>query len=282
MMQIQYENIYKSYYGAFFNALQKKIKLYFVQKKQEELNFNYSYNTLQSYFIESFPNVKNKFRNFKKLESLLQIFHKKGELYENNIIRNILNREIKIEFDKLKLEDKPLNYSFEKLIIDFAKLESTKEISRLLSHNYRLFEYMYELNDFSKFEIKKYNLNIEQTELYKELSNRLFPINEEEISFFEDFKFNDNESINKYSLPFIIAFLNEIGFFELKIFNSIQMKSKAKIVAVILNKDEKNNNVLRTIEGNLRTLDKYSKENRERYTSEKSIEKAKEKLKEII
>ena len=77
---------------------------------------------------------------------------------------------------------------------------------------------------------------------------------------------------SKVKLPYQIALLNELGFFELDKFKNLSQSKVYQITAKLLNADK------RGVSGNHRVLDPKSNEDRFRYTSDKHIDDVKKYL----
>lgn len=172
---IDYQNIYTDFYCNYYDKTEVLVKHYFEKCKSKNRAFGVSSNEINHYlnfsFIEKYPFFKNE--NFVKL---YRLFSNRHSYYEANSIQEIFENEIKTEFDRIDLSNLPTNYNYIKLIKDIAIIDVANEISRLLSNNNRLFNMMYDLNNFADFEIREYRgLSLEDYPVYKKLHILKYP-----------------------------------------------------------------------------------------------------------
>ena len=78
-------------------------------------------------------------------------------------INNAFKSKVLPLFEK-KLDQ--ITYSFERLIQEIAAFDAKIEAYRLFSTNYKLFEMIYESEDYSRFEIRDYNEVLEDTDIF--------------------------------------------------------------------------------------------------------------------
>ncbi|WP_445452471.1 hypothetical protein [Flavobacterium sp. 25HG05S-40] len=279
---MNYEKEYQYFYNRYYSKSEKLIKQLLITEKIKGRNVDIVYNKLGHYLTTEFP-TKILATTNPKLKDLLQLFEKRFKYYEVNEISSIFTYEIKTSFNKIEVSELPVGYTIRKLLIEIAILNILDEISRLLLVNRSLFNRFYQLDDFTDFEIKDYKgLSVEDTSIYRVLNEKLYPDSYTNTDY-EDFDFEEPEKANEkgYSLPVVIALLNEIGFFELEKIKNLSPTSLAKIIAIIQLKDPNNKTTNRAISGNIRVLNPDNKEDGFKYTSHKHAEKVKAVLNEI-
>lgn len=280
---MNYEQEYLYFCNKYYSITEKIIKQFLITEKSKKRNATLVYNELEEHLSNKtttiFTGVK-----YPSLEILLQLFNNRHKYYEADDINSIFANEIKMCFEKVdSLELLPPHYTLRKLLIEIAILDALNEINRLLRLNRNLFNLFYLLDDFTDFEIKDYkSLSLEDTPIYRLLNEKLNP-NFYTNTNYEDFDFDEPEKIEEksYSLPIVIALLNEIGFFELEKIKNLSPTSLAKIIAIIQSKDLNNKTTNRAISGNIRVLNPNNKEDGFKYTSHKHAQKVKALLNEI-
>ena len=107
---------------------------------------------------------------------------------------------------------------------------------------------------YSRINYVKHPSKIEE---YK--NSQLLKINEPVNEVFDDFNFNEN-------LPYKIALLNEIGFFEMESIKNLTKQSQYKIISKLTG------GTIRTIKGNVLVLNPNSNEDASRYTSNNYVD----------
>lgn len=152
-----YEQIYNKIYSENYDKLENDIKRYFLIKSKKKKYFGKIYNDLSTCLSGKYLEKFDYLLNNEKLNNLYKLFQKKHEHYYEDIIDEIFKNEIKNEFEKIPLSEKPNNYSFLNLVTDIAKLDVRTEISRTLSNNSRIIERIYLKKEFDLFEIRSYN-----------------------------------------------------------------------------------------------------------------------------
>lgn len=258
---MEYIDQYNQFYSKYYLKVELLIKNFLIKYQNEKKSSNFSINLvskcLNKYQENIFPN--------KEIEKLTQLFNLRYSIYQPNDSGEILKNELKKAFKEINL-DEFQNYNYNKFIKELALHEVLNEISRLISNNYSLFDMMYKLNDFEKFEIKEYpNIGLENSTTFKELQNKLYPKNDEAENFedYEDFH-DENIDTDSFSLPKIIALFNELGFFSLEKIKCLNPNQQAKLISALISKTD-----VRGIAGNIRVLQDNSKEDGLRFTSHK-------------
>ncbi len=282
-MTADYQNDYEYFYGKYYSGIEFKIKEYLVQCKSDKISFGLACADIKDCLSNILPEKRNEVTKFKELKKLYELFNNRYSYFEADEINLIFSKKIVPLYNEIKASEKPKNYSISKLLQNFAFLNAVKEISRLFQNQNRLFEMHYMLNDFNDFTIKENRgISLENTDVYISLAKVLYPDNytqdETEPVFFEEIEDYNPKTI---SLPFSIAMLNEIGFFELEKIKNLSPTNLAKIIAIIQLKDPNNKTTNRAISGNIRVLNPNNKEDGFKYTSHKHAEKVKVVLDEI-
>lgn len=103
---------------------------------------------------------------------LFELFTKSQQKYSKNQIKLSLENDVFPEFEKLnKTED----HAFELVIKELALITATDDVIYLMDENIRLLGLIYRSDSFDLLELKKYQINIEDTDLYKNLYSKLYP-----------------------------------------------------------------------------------------------------------
>jgi hypothetical protein len=164
---------YKSTYDKTFYEVQGKIKEALIKAKSESRTFNFTLNAIINSNQELIN--KNLIKSNKSL-SLLELNYKKSlNNYSENAIELALKNDIYPEYLKLNGDELPPNYIFQNFVFDLGALYGLTEVDRLFSNHSRLFEMMFKLNDFSDFEIKEFEIELDNTHIFKKLHKRLYP-----------------------------------------------------------------------------------------------------------
>ena len=165
---MDYKSTYDISYHKTYNEVEKKVEEALIRFKTEARTFNFALNTIINNYQEL---MKISDITSNKSLSLLEVTYKKSlSCYSENAVELTLKNDVFPEYLKLEDEELPSNYSFQKFVDDLASLNALKEISRLFNNHSKLFEKMFELNDFTDFEITTYgNIAIEDTPTFKKL-----------------------------------------------------------------------------------------------------------------
>jgi hypothetical protein len=280
---MDYKQEYEYFYNKYYSHFEKLIKHFLMAQKVKKRHSNLVFNELTNYLANDFQ-IEIQLSSNPNLKEFLQVFEKRYSYYEEDEINLTFANEIKPSFDSIDSEQLPVGYTIRKLLIEIAIFSIVKEINRLLQSNISLFNLFYVLGDFSNFEIKHYSgVSLESTPIYKSLYHRLYPEAYENSIAEEDIHNDDleNKEPQSYSLPVVVALLNEIGFFELDKIKNLSPNNQAKIIALIQQKDINNKSLNRSISGNIRVLNPDNKEDAFKYTSHKHPDKVKSILNDI-
>ncbi|WP_426091945.1 hypothetical protein [Flavobacterium sp. DSR3-2] len=186
---MDYKSTYDNSYHKTYNEVQNNVEETLIRFKTETRTFNFALNAIIKNNQELI-NISDITSN--KSLSLLEVTYKKSlSCYSENAIELTLKNDVFPEYLKLNEDELPPNYSFQSFVFDLASLHALKEISRLFNYHSKLFEKMFELNDFTDFVITTYgNLALEDTPTFK----KLYP-QENQIQSAETILFNlNNES----------------------------------------------------------------------------------------
>lgn len=195
---MNYEDFYNKHYQLNYSNQESLAKSYFIDEHLKDRDFNYVFNALKEKIVKQCQ-TENLISQNKDLNDLLKIFNEKGDYYRNNLIQNILQNEITSKFNLI--ENLPPNYNFESFVKELAINNSNNEILRLLLINKRIYDMIFQLNSFDKFEIKVFGSDIESTSIFKELHQKIYP---------EAYTIKDNINLaNQFSGENIIDNVND-------------------------------------------------------------------------
>lgn len=199
---MDYKNTYDYFYNKTFSIAERKIKTVLLTGVDNAKTFN----TIQNNIIFEIENREKKRSNINRyvaLNSLLHFYQKKLSEYQFNQIEFSLKNDVVFEYNKLHKKDLPENYTYTKFVADLGILKASNEAYRLFRNYGSLFNMMYELKDFSEFELEENNDNItlENTPLFIKLRKILYPhenrIQSAEINLINLNNKNKIESKNK-------------------------------------------------------------------------------------
>jgi len=172
---MDYAKIYYDFYTKYFDKAELLIKHFFVKRKSRNRTYGDTLNSIRLYLSNDFKGTFEIEKN-QILKELHILFNKRYNFYEANEEQEIFTNELKEAFDKIDFSKLPKDYNFIKLIKSIAIIEVVNEISRLLSNNSRLFEMMYQLNEFDDFEIRYHRgLLLDHTPIFKKLHKKAYP-----------------------------------------------------------------------------------------------------------
>jgi hypothetical protein len=172
---MNYEKTYSDFYTKYYDKAEFLMQRFFVKRQMQNQVF---LNVLNegNQFLYTYPTRKCTISKNESLKKLHVLFENRYRIYANNPVQQVLQHEIKTEFDQLNPLELPKNYSFIIFIKELALVEAVNEISRVLSNNARLLEMMYRLNQLGRFEIRiQENLALEEYPIYKKLRSQLYP-----------------------------------------------------------------------------------------------------------
>jgi hypothetical protein len=238
-------------------------------------------NILTSKLFYSIPELESKLR--------LQVSTSEKIRYLENSLLNIKDEKVidffsdpfhqltyKVDYNKrivLITQSSLVNIS-ETNTFDFSETEHVSLLGKELYEQGRIFE-KYDIVEFDDFE--KY------MEKYMQLNSTLIEKLCEFIKFeyFVDYldRLKSNQEVNhnifthkKTNLPYQIALLNELGFFEMEKIKNLPQDKTYQVLAKLLNVDK------RGVSGNHRVLNPHSDEDRKRYTSYNYMDEVKKYL----
>lgn len=173
--KMNYEKIYEDYYSKSYDRIELLIKKFLIKRHSQKKAFIKPINAVIQYLEFDFKSKHIVF-NHEMLNKLSLDFYNRHSEYSSDATKEILENEIKIEFDKIKLSELPENYNYSKFIKDIALIEVVKEFSRLIRVNLRLLTMFYEGNKLEEFEIREYqNLLLDDYPIFKKLHRELYP-----------------------------------------------------------------------------------------------------------
>ncbi|MEO8235763.1 MAG: hypothetical protein ABI549_10150 [Flavobacterium sp.] len=181
---MDYEKIYQDFYSKYYDKAEFLIKQFLIKRQSQNRIASNTINEVTRYLNDYSVNKCFISKN-ESLKELYRIFDNRYRVYETNQVHEIFSNEIKTDFDTLDLSEFSKNYNYTLFIKEVALLEVLKEISRLVSNNFRLLERIYKKNEFDEFEIREHkNLDLEDYPIYKKLFLESYPKNE--TSFIEN------------------------------------------------------------------------------------------------
>lgn len=170
---MDYKDIYEDFYNKTYLNREQEIKIELIRAKSESRAFIPSLNKI---IKNTEVLVKhNDIYSNNILVKLEKVFTENLIEYDENSIELSIKNDLYPEYLNLNEDVLPLNYSFPKLIGDLGTLNALNEVNRLFRNNSRLFEMMFGLNDFKDFEIKEYQMVLDNTPIFKKLHKRLYP-----------------------------------------------------------------------------------------------------------
>ncbi len=274
---MEYEKVYIDIYERYYKKIEHYIKCNFIEHNRIGKDFAPAF--IMSDKLYDY-NENKKLSTNVNLKKIISIFDNAIGSYKVDKLKNSLEREVLNTFNKIDKNNLPENYDYLKFIEELALYKVLWEISRLLKNNVTFFSLIYELNDYTDFEIKEYNpIKLENTPVYKKVYSLLYPNFETEI---ENIYIEDINIENKnHSLPFVIALLNELEFFDLPKVKFLSLTKKARLISIIQQLDCNDKNKNRSISGNISALKPTSNENLTKYTSYLHADRVKDLLKQI-
>jgi hypothetical protein len=252
---------YNYFHTKYYSKTELLIKNYLIKAKRLKLAFHWAIPQVQVSINEYLENLfKDEF-----LKKNAKVFRIMWNFYEIDEVEECLNYDMKQSFwlydnsltpnDVIKEMEK-FNYDFNKYVKGLAIHEVLSEIVKLLVVNSSVLEMHYRLNDFSTFEIKNYGLILlEDTEVYKSLSNRLNPLNDDiEDVTSENLKPNQLSSPQKTLL--IEKLISSVDW------RNLSERKKANFISIIIDKNATN------IRNTLAKSDKKPSENKKEFNDD--------------
>ncbi|MDV7187430.1 helix-turn-helix domain-containing protein [Lutibacter sp. TH_r2] len=168
---MDYNQIYFNTFNHHIKIAEKLLKKNSKTLKNNGFSFKYSYGFLSDEISIYKDHIYKIFSYENKLE-LFRIFKNRNKIFESDPINLIVQHKM-IPF--LKKNDVLREIDLEHLIKSIAKYEAVRTSGRLFQNNNQLYQLMYDLNNFSKLELKSYGTSVRNTAIYKKLHSKLFP-----------------------------------------------------------------------------------------------------------
>lgn len=166
---MDYAKIYEDFYSKYYNKTETLIKLYFIKCKNDKRTIGYVTSNIRK-LLENKVLLYLNLNKYDLLKKQHDIFLTRHSLYETDVLQEVFTHEIKENFDKIKISELPLNYSYSQLIKDIALFEILNEILRLMQNNSQLVTMFYRASYFDEFEIRECSeYYLENYPLYKKL-----------------------------------------------------------------------------------------------------------------
>ena len=171
---MEFEKIYKKAFNKSHLETENYIKGYLTKNE----NSIYKYSVISKLILEEYYKKvrENKFNSEDLWGNLIAAFEKGLQTIKTDPINNSFKLNVLPLFNNYK-KDGSLNedYSFEELIKETAIYNSKTKTYNIFRNHEKLFEMIYNSNDYSKFEIKDYNEVLENTEVYTYYNKLLHP-----------------------------------------------------------------------------------------------------------
>lgn len=250
---------YNYFYTKYYSKTEFLIKKYLIKNKKFKLAFHYLNPKIQLIINEYLENLfKDETLKLSSME-----FSSMWNFYESDEIQECLNYEMKQIFF---LHEKSRNgsisrteqfhYEYNKYVKKLALHEVLSEISKLLIINSSVLEMYYKLGDFSTYEIKDYgSMPLEDTEVYKTLSNRLYPI-KDDIEDVTTENFNANQLTTTQKTLLLENIFVNVNW------NTLSERKKSELISKIIDRNPTN------IRGILAKLEKKPSENKENFNND--------------
>ncbi|MEX1382200.1 helix-turn-helix domain-containing protein [Lutibacter sp.] len=168
---MDYQINYTKTYDKIFQEREVFFKDQMVIAKQLNQTFNYTSNSLLTISNELLTSKLNYFMDDPYLEVMV-LFNNRHSIYEDDQINNIIEYNIKPFIAGFENNS---TYNLIEIISKIAELDAIKEASRIFNNNYALYNLMFQLNSFTKFELEDYHTNLESLPLFKKLHKKIYP-----------------------------------------------------------------------------------------------------------
>jgi hypothetical protein len=159
---MDYKKYFEYFYNKTFDIGERKIKETLMKSKEESLIFELNFNKIkdsQNLIISKKSNI----RLFDSLNDLDTIFANKFYDYTENNTELTLKNYIYPEYLKIKNDQLPPNYTFNKFLSDFGALKGLIDVVKNYQVNLNQYKQMYDENDFSNFKIPKNQILFQNT-----------------------------------------------------------------------------------------------------------------------
>lgn len=171
---MEFEKTYKEAFNKAHIKTESYIKEYLTNKENAIYNFTENSKNILDEYYQSLE--KNKFQTQGLWCNLYVEFENSRKKIKINSIQNSFQIKVLPLFNTYVEESLIDNtYTFENLIEKIAEYNSRINTYRLFRNHFKLFEMIYDSNDYSKFEIKEYDTSIENTKVFKYYKKLKYP-----------------------------------------------------------------------------------------------------------
>jgi len=269
MKEKDYNSIYEKLYKKYLEKYIKETEALYINIKKEGDTENYAYNTCSSALTKKRNGLKILNHPYDRLYS---IFNNRCSLVQENNLNRLYTKHIIPRCEELNIEIK--SQGLDKIIEEFAISEASKQVISWFSNWSAIYKMMFELNDFSEFEIIR-NCNFQEgSEIFKKYHKKVYPNsylqeeNDNKKRISQDFNFgildeskiNISNLYNKINARFFNKDLTRLEDFENVLFNNWKTHSskiyfkeyfETQQIAYLLKKLEKHfSNLNQTTIGN--------------------------------
>lgn len=154
---MDYKKYFEYFYNKTFDIGERQIKETLMKSREMSLVFELNFNKIkdtQNLLISKKSNI----RLFDSLNELDTIFANKFYDYIENNTELTLKNHIHPEYLKIKNDQLPANYTFNKFLSDFGALKGLIDVVKNYQVNLNQYKQMYDENDFNNFKIPKNNI----------------------------------------------------------------------------------------------------------------------------
>lgn len=189
MKEKRYYEMYQEFYDESLNHHAERIKQYYKEKRSVGDGESETYNHIVTKII------------YKEKTNLIiskQEFSKIRLTYDNRDSLTHPDFPNRI-FEKLKpvFNEIDTNITFDAILKDLAEYNALTRLSSNFRHNHQIYSMMYELNDFSEFEVNEFYSSIQSTPLFKKLHKLCYEPAEGETKNDDETKKINNFNLNK-------------------------------------------------------------------------------------
>ena len=204
---MDYNLLYETTYENYFSLAEKLIQKNCLKYKNEGYAFNYTYNEIQKSSF-AYTESLNKTLQNEKMVPYSKLFSERFQIFDEDYILNVIDKRI----TPLLIKNKEASqFSLEHFMYTNAKIDAIKNASRIFGNFNRLFELMFKLNDFRKFELIEYTSTVENIPLFHKLKERVYPkakaskagISTEVVEEDEYLNVQDVSQLTNYAVPTI-------------------------------------------------------------------------------
>lgn len=150
---MEYYKVYLDTKNTIIRKIEKEIKFSLVTFKNEERTFNYCLDQIREKLLKRISELESPLRN--EYSEATDIFKKHEEIYSNNSIEKILNKEVYNKFKKIIVPEK---ISYDEYIIHLSEFITILAIHDKLIENKDTFREVYSKNKIKQFSLNKFLL----------------------------------------------------------------------------------------------------------------------------